>query len=208
MKPREQRLIAGSLVVGLVLGVVAGIAAGEVLPGTALEDENRNTTNVESEEVRYFLVDMETASTWLSGWVDTAYADAAARPDVADHVATINLIANEEENSFKTAADSEDQLRDFLAWSQAALNGVEQVDESTELIEQLPKDRKITTCLALDADPWSTDPSYIAGVKLYVVVPEGEDKNLPKEWTASQPKNEFDIGWTPLLCDPDPTSVQ
>lgn len=203
MRPHVQRYVISALLIGLVVGLVVGIVINEVLPGASV-DENANSNDARADENKYYLIDLETAETWLTEYVDTAYAEASEKPNVSEHFNAINQIANADENFIKTTEGTGEQLHDVLGWSQAALNGITTLNESQALTEQLPKDRKITTCLALNADPWNTDPNFVAGVELYVVVPEGEDKNLPKDWTEVPPKNEFDIGWTPLLCDPGP----
>lgn len=203
MKPREQKLVIGGTIFGLLIGLLVGVFIDSIYPGTAVDNDNEESAAQDNKNLAYYLVDLDTAQTWLSEWADKAYADSADKPDVAAYIQAISLIADETQDFRKVTTDAGDQMQEVLIWTQAALAGIETADNPDTLSEKLPKDSAIIACLALDADPWTIDPNYISGVKLYLVVPEAENKNVPKDWTSTQPKNEFDIGWTPLRCNPD-----
>jgi hypothetical protein len=205
MKTEQQRLIVG-LIIGLIIGLIVGVFVDQVYPGTAVDDNKEKDAATDVKTLQYYLVTLPDVETWLSAWLDTAYPAEAEKPDLSAYMQAISQVAAEDRNYLKSVEDTGNQMQDVLLWSHAALLGLNSIDPGSPVADQLPKDRTITACLALDADPWTIDPNYVAGVKLYLVVPVGEEKNVPKDWTPVTPKNEFDIGWTPLLCDPDPNA--
>ena len=187
-------------VITLVIGMFIGAAIGEDFPivGTAADDpENENTAATASEV--YYLVELEDAEEWL----------AETYPDLAENLQgnfeNVAGIASTTDSFASIAENTETDMQSVLGHTQAALVGVTELDEESDLTEEggvLPRDLEITACLALDEDPFAgTDPA----VKLYLVVPDTDDakKNIPGDWEPTQPKSGTDMFWTPLLCVPE-----
>lgn len=194
---QRNTLIIG--IVTLVVGMFIGAAIGEDFPivGTAADSDEENVAATASD--LYYLVELEDAQTWLE---DTY-------PDIAENLTTnfenVVGIINSEEAFARVAETNEEDLQSVLRHTQAALVGVEDINEESDLSDEggvLPRDLEIVACLAVDEDPFAgTDPA----VKLYLVVPDTEDntKNIPSDWEPVQPKSGTDMFWTPLLCIPD-----
>jgi hypothetical protein len=84
--------------------------------------------------------------------------------------------------------------------TQAALIGVEDVTEDTDLAAVLPRDPEITACIGLDEDPFGGVETMVV---LYLVVPSDDAaKNIPSTWETGDPKTGTSMFWTPLRCSP------
>lgn len=200
MKPRERNIGIGALIVGLVVGLVVGAVIDIAdLAGTASEDEKETNARA-SEEAVYYLVNVDVAMEWL----------AETYPDSADALTTMAedliLIGQTEESLARQIVDTQDQLDMTLAYLQSALL---ETEEPVEDREELPEDREITACIALDDDPWATPDPETTDVRVYLQIPPDHkvlEDVIPKtdDWEElPEPKGEFDYGWMILRCDPD-----
>ncbi len=202
MSQSNQRLIGASLV-ALILGVFIGMFVDSVFPGTAGDNDDNAGTNVEDASTLYYEVAIEDASDWLA----TTY------PSIQTDVETVEqnlLLLNENplvdpRQVARTELDAETNA--ILIWTQAALDGLPAdrivgLDGAATEIE-LSKDPLITACLGVNDDPFAiTAATEESGIVIYLEVPVGEEKNVPKDWEAIEQKSPTDIFWIPVLCSP------
>lgn len=201
MKPRERNIATGGLIVGLLIGLLVGAIGGGNIFGTAGGDEKEDDNKSDDKAASYYLLSLDETEAWLM----ETYGEKGLDEDMlTTTIEGVRAIEQTDDDFRKIAVDNEQMMEDLLTWSQAALNGVEEIKADEEIV--LSKDLAITACLALDDDPWTTDPEYARGVKLYVEVPEGEDKSIPKEWEKVEPKSDTNLFWIPLQCNPDPNA--
>lgn len=201
MKPRERNIATGGLIVGLLIGLLVGAIGGGNIFGTAGGDEKEDDNKSDDKTASYYLLSLDETEAWLM----ETYGEKGLDEDMlTTTIEGVRAIEQTDDDFRKIAVDNEQMMEDLLTWSQAALNGVEEIKADEEIV--LSKDLAITACLALDDDPWTTDPEYARGVKLYVEVPEGEDKSIPKEWEKVEPKSDTNLFWIPLQCNPDPNA--
>lgn len=208
MSQQNQRLIGASLV-SLILGVVIGIFVTEVFPGTVGDDTDNDTNAALDEGMLYYEVSLEDASAWLV----TTY------PSIEEDITVVGenlLLLNEDPlaDPRKIAVDDLNvDTNAMLGWTQAALDGVApdsivgRDEVATDL--ELSKDPLITACLGVNDDPFATTAaSEDSGIVLYLEVPEGEDKNIPKDWEVIEQKSPTDMFWIPVRCNPEPEPQQ
>lgn len=204
MTQQTQITLALSVVISLVLGMFIGAAIGEDFPlvGTAGTDDSNETSNAVGDGMAYYQISVEQVSAWL---IET-YPDLETDVDTAlDNVAAINADPTAP-ISAKFTDDAAVYTDAMLNWSQAAALGMEEdsvagLDDMAQM--ELPKDRAITMCLGIDDDPFSTAVvSNESGVFIYMVVPEDDNKDIPKEWEQTVEKSATDLFWISLQCDP------
>lgn len=202
MKPRERNMATGGLIVGLLIGLLVGAIGGGNIFGTAAKDNDKNNAaKSDDKDVEYYLLSLDETEAWL---LETYGEKGIDTEQLQTTIEGVRAIEETDTDFRKIAFDNEQMMEDVLVWSQAALNGVTDIKEDEEI--QLPKDRAITACLALDDDPWSTDPEYARGVKLYLEVPIADNKFIPKDWKPVERKSDTNLFWIPLQCDPDPNA--
>lgn len=202
MKPRERNMAVGGLIVGLLIGVLVGALGGGSLFGTAGGDDKETTNKSDDKNEVYYLLTLDQTEQWL---MDTLGEKGLDEEMLQTTIAGVRAIEETDDDFRKVAVDNEAMMEDVLVWSQAALNGAEEIKDGEEFEI---KDPLTTACLALDDDPWSIDPEYITGVKLYLQIPADEaEKMVPKEWgDPVEPKSDTNLFWIPLQCNPDPNA--
>jgi len=209
MSQSNQRLIGISLV-ALIIGVVIGLFVDSVFPGTAGDNDENSNSAATDEQMLFYEVALEDATTWLA----TTY------PSIEEDVVLTseNLLALNQDplaDPRKVAVNELDvDTLAFVSWTQAALAGI--TDEnivgrdgiaSGEL--ELDEDLAITACLGVNDDPFVvTAATEESGIVLYLEVPVGEEKNVPKDWETTEQKSPTDLYWIAVRCYPEPETPE
>lgn len=203
MSETNKRMI-GASVAALFVGIIVGMLVGQVFPGTAGNNDDDEDTNIE-ETTLYFEETVEDVSVWLQ----TTYADIA--PDVTTTEQTLwRLNETPTTDPREVGEEIETDTDFFLAWTQAALDGLPAdrivgLDGSPADIE-LSKSPEITACLGVNDDPFgdTSEDERPDNIVVYLEVPVGEDKNIPRDWEPIEPRSATDMFWIVVDCNPDP----
>jgi hypothetical protein len=203
MTKQMQGTLIVSVLISLFVGMVIGAALGEDFPlvGTA-GDEPQEQLNAPDDGITYYQVTIEDAGRWLSETYPALETDIRT---AVEEVAAVNTnLTQPLDQAFDT--DAEMHADAVLNWGQAALIGWDEEDVlglDNAMQMELPKDRDVTMCVGVDDDPFpTTDISDNSGVYVYMVVPEADGKNIPRDWEETEEKSATDLFWVSLLCDP------
>lgn len=208
MTKDNQRLIVASLV-SLMVGVVIGVFVNAVFPGTAGDDDSNTNTNATEESMLYYEISLEDATTWLATTYPSIEGDVVL---TAENLLALNQDPLADPRKI-AEADLDVDTTAMVDWTQAALDGVSDENivgrdgiASDEL--ELSKDPLITACLGVNDDPFATTAAAEeSGITLYLEVPVGEDKNVPKDWEAIDQKSPTDLYWIAVKCSPEPEAA-
>ena len=179
MKSRTYTFLVGGLIVGLVLGAVLGATNDGLkqLLGASLGADDAN----------YYLVDIDTAATWLVEQQGDTDEISAATDSVVSLMDSSNL------REALIAAESD--IGTVLATTWSAVSGADSSDPVPSL-----DDASTSACLGLDDNPFSADGP---GLFVYMKLPVELTDNVPDDWQQIEQPKSNDLYWQLLACYPE-----
>jgi hypothetical protein len=159
------------LLVGLLIGIGGGIAG---LWGTSSTDNGKNDA-MEIEPSRFYLVDFQTAQTWLEA--QNSSQTEALRADL-EAVSALQQATN---------------LAVYLKDNQESIDKVLALLYQALTTGRVNNPQAVMACIGVDNDPFSpTGP----GLYVYVEVPASATPSVPSNWQALQGPKEDNMLWS------------